>query len=70
MTVPPVVAPLVWLLGFVFVVAVVWAVVKWVAAQFSITFDPRLEKIMITLVVIIVAVVVLFWVLGLLGVRL
>ena len=57
------VGPLVWLLVFVFVVAMVYAGVKWL----GVPIHARLEQIMIGLVGLIVIVVVLFWLLGLIG---
>jgi len=57
------VAPLVWLLVFVFVVAIIYAGVKWM----GVPIHARLEQLMIGLVCLIVLVVLLFWLLGLLG---
>lgn len=57
------VGPLVWLLVFVFIVAMIYAGVKWL----GVPIHPRLEQIMIGLVGLIVIVVVLFWLLGFIG---
>jgi len=62
--IPPAVAPLVWCLGFVLVVAAVYALITWL----EITLHPKLVQIMIFLVCLIVAVVLLLWLLGFLGI--
>jgi len=65
LAIPPSVAPLVWCLVFVFVVALVYVALKW----FDVTLHPKLERLMIGLVGLIVIVVLLIWVLGVLGFR-
>lgn len=57
------VAPLVWLLVFDFVVALVYAVVSW----FGVAIEPTLHRIMIGLILLINLVVIIVWLLGLLG---
>jgi hypothetical protein len=57
------VGPLVWLLVFVFIVAVVHFGLK----ALGVTFHPQLERLMIGLVILIVVVVVVYWLLGILG---
>lgn len=57
------VAPLVWLLVFDLVVALVY----WAIGLMGVTFEGRLLNLMIGLVILINVVIVLFWLLGLLG---
>jgi hypothetical protein len=61
--VPPAVAPLVWCLVFVLLVALIYAALKW----FDVVLHPKLERLMIGLVGLIVIVVLIFWLLGILG---
>lgn len=61
-TVPAAVAPLVWALVFVLVVALVYAL-RWL----EIALHPKLERIMIFLGFLIVAVILILWVLGFFG---
>jgi len=61
--VPPAVAPLVWALLFVLFVALVYAGLKWLEVQ----LHPKLERAMLFLVCLIVAVVLFFWLLALFG---
>jgi hypothetical protein len=63
MTVPAVVAPLVWLLLFVLGCILVYAGLKW----FEIEVHPKLERLAIGLVGLVVIVVLIFWLFGLLG---
>lgn len=55
--------PLLWLLVFVFVVAMIYAGVKWL----GVPIHPTLERLMVGLVGLIVIVVLLFWLLQLVG---
>jgi hypothetical protein len=57
------VGALVWLLVFVFVVALVYAGVRWM----GVPIHPRLEQLMIGLVALIVLVVLVAWLLSLVG---
>lgn len=61
--VPASVAPLVWALVFVLVVALIYGVLRWL----EVAIHPKLERVMIFLVCLIVAVVVIVWLLGFLG---
>lgn len=57
------VAPLVWLLGFVIVVGLIWGLLT----LFGVPIHPRLEQLAIALVILIVVVVIVCWLLGLIG---
>jgi hypothetical protein len=59
----PTIAPLLWLLVFVFIVALIYAGTRWL----EIEMHPKLLRVMIGLVVLIVIVVLIFWLLGILG---
>ena len=65
LAIPASVAPLVWCLVFVFLVAMVYAALKY----FEVTIHPKLERLMIALVGLIVFVILLIWLLQLLGVH-
>jgi hypothetical protein len=66
MVVPAVVQPLVWLLIFDVVLAVIW----WILSMFGFSIpEPRLRQVIVALIIIINVVVVLVWLLGFLGVR-
>lgn len=57
------VAPLIWLLVFDLVVGLIW----WALGHFGITLHPRLEQVMIFLVILINLVVVIVWLMSFLG---
>jgi hypothetical protein len=57
------VEPLLWLLGFVLIVSLIYAGLMYL----GVPIHPTLLKLMIGLVALIVIVVLLFWLFGLLG---
>lgn len=60
---PASVYPLVWLLVFDLIVGLIW----WGLGAIGVSLHPRLEQVMIGLVIIINVVVAIFWLIGLLG---
>lgn len=63
MVIPAYIGPVVFLLVFVVVCAVIWGILK----MCEVTLHPKLEKIAGVLILLICAVVLIFWVIGLVG---